>query len=558
MKGEERSEFEALLDAYFGARIDDESIARLNRELSASAEARRTFWKRAKLEQMLESWGQRRRGEVTTLAELQPARPWWRQWPAVSGWAAAVIVLALLLLQSPPESRLVEDGEADAPKVAVDRAQTPKVRWAGDDNSGDGYPVAFVSRVVGVVADSRYLEGQSLGAGEEVRFSEGMMEVTLFSGARVAVQGPARFIPQSDLELAVAEGQVQADVPESAIGFRVLLPDGEITDFGTSFDFKVEGEQTSRVQVLDGEIELADPDGARSARRMTKGQAVGVGSSGQFEETEFSPLSVGPALEQGAASLAREQMQRWSEACRRIDADESVIVHFSMLPDERGARVIRNRSRTAEAPRSGTVISASWSNGRWPGKPALSFLRPTDRVRMDIPGEFPKVSFVAWVRIDGLPRHYNGLFYSEYGIDGEVHWQFNPDGSYHFGVRPKGSPPVSKFHRATSGSVISQWSFGSWRMLATTYDSEKREVIHFVDGEEVSRSMLDDSIPLQFGRATLGNYFDPDYAEHAKWQDLDESWSFRNWTGAIDEFVLFSRIIDPKELTQLYEAGRVN
>ena len=95
-------------------------------------------------------------------------------------------------------------------------------------------------------------------------------------------------------------------------------------------------------------------------------------------------------------------------------------------------------------------------------------------------------------------------------------------------------------------------------MLATTYDSESREVIHYVDGDEVSRTVIDASIPLRFGRATLGNFFDPHFAEHSKRPDLSESWSFRNWTGAIDEFILYGRALDSKELVDLYEAGRAD
>jgi hypothetical protein len=34
-------------------------------------------------------------------------------------------------------------------------------------------------------------------------------------------------------------------------------------------------------------------------------------------------------------------------------------------------------------------------------------------------------------------------------------------------------------------------------------------------------------------------------------------WGFRNWTGAIDEFILYSRVLGSEELRDLYEAGSV-
>jgi hypothetical protein len=65
-------------------------------------------------------------------------------------------------------------------------------------------------------------------------------------------------------------------------------------------------------------------------------------------------------------------------------------------------------------------------------------------------------------------------------------------------------------------------------------------------------------VPLRFGLSTLGNFFDPTPKEHADAPGLGEAWSFRNWSGAIDEFLLYSRTLDGQEIGRLHEAGRAN
>jgi hypothetical protein len=204
------------------------------------------------------------------------------------------------------------------------------------------------------------------------------------------------------------------------------------------------------------------------------------------------------------------------------------------------------------------VIAAEWSRGRWPGKPALLFRQPADRVRVDIPGEYPQATLLAWVRIDSLPRLYNGLFLSEYGIPGEAHWQLSQDGEFWFGVRPKATKTISQFHRAFSSPVISGDDFGTWRLLTTTYDATERRVVHYIDGQIVHETTLEDSVPLRFGRATLGNFFDPTPSSHADLPGLGHEWSFRNWTGAIGEFLLSSRAMDAAEIARIHEIGNFN
>lgn len=547
----DREHLERLLDAYFDGTLDEGARHDLEQLVTSSAPARARFWERAGMEDSLERWAAKSRGETMAFpSPLSRKRKLRRSHiAAISGWAAAALVTAWAV-----HSRLSPSDRGNTPIADATWDGAAPVASRVDGNT----PVAYLSRVSGLTGEGRMLAGQSLGAGKEVEIGEGLLEVDFFSGARVAIQGPARFIPESDMRLTVTQGSVQVDVPDSAKGFVLVLPDGTVTDFGTSFGVVVSQEKTSRLQVSRGEIELATSKDGGAAKRIKEGQAYSLAESGVSLPIDFRPMVVSTSLEERTREDREDRQGRWDELCRGIAADPSVLVHFRFLPDEEGSREILNRATGPNAPRTGTVIAAEWSHGRWEGKPALAFHGPSDRVRVDVPGEYPQATFLAWVKVDGLPRRYNGLFLSEFGIPGEAHWQVSPEGSFLFGVRPKTKRRDWSFHRAFSEPVLSSADFGTWRMLATSYDASSKTVVHYVDAEEVSRTVLDDSIPLRFGRATLGNFFDPSPTEHARLPGLGEEWSFRNWCGAIDEFLLYSRTLDQAEISRLHDAGRAN
>jgi hypothetical protein len=543
-------QLEKLLDAYFEGSMDVTQREDLNQLLTSSTRAREKFWERASIEGALENWADKARGEsmVFPMSPPRSGPKWASRLTVISGWAAAaVLTLAWFIQSRPPQS-----GESTGVVKRADhvRPLTAKVE--------DKTPVAYLSRVSGLDGTVRLLQGHSFEAGREVMIREGLLELDFFSGARVSIQGPARFLPESDMRLTVSEGFVQVDVPDSAKGFVLALPDGIVTDFGTSFEAEVSGAKTSRLQVSRGEIELAGTKNGHPAKRLFQGQAVSLADNGGSQPIGFKPMVVKHSLEERSAKDDELRAAKWENICQDLAADPSVLVHFRFLPDEEGSREIINRATSPNAPRTGTVIAAEWSRGRWGGKAALAFHSPADRVRVDVPGEYQQATYLAWVRVDGFPRRYNGLFLSESGIPGEAHWQFSSDGRFMFGVRPKEDRPDWRFHRAFSEPIFFPGDFGTWRLLATTYDAQSREVVHYVDGVEIQRSMIEDGVPIRFGRATLGNFFDPTPSQHADVPGLGPDWSFRNWSGAIDEFLLFSRVLAPEEVEHLHEAGRPN
>lgn len=535
---------EKLLDAYFEGSMDAQSRQDLDQLLTSSKAARDQFWERSEIDGALECWAEKSRGEalVFPVTPVRASSGWRKQRFAIAGWSAAALLTVAWLLHSQKPAATPPVVTTDPPSTQQPSPEMHKYR-----------PVAYLSRVSGVSGNSALTQGQSISSGQEVVIREGILEMDFFSGARVSLQGPARFMPESDMRLTVREGLVQVDVPDSAKGFELALPDGTITDFGTSFEVAVSNDKTSRLQVSKGEIELAGTSGGGAAKRMFKGDAVSLATGKGSSPIDFKKLEVKDDLEFRTTEENRRREEKWNNSCAALAQDPSMLVHFRFLAEEKGSREIINRAKAPNAPGTGTVIAADWVTGRWEGKEALAFHGYADRVRVDVPGEYPQVTYLAWVMADNLPLRYNGLFLSEANIPGEAHWQFSREGAFTFGIRQ--DTELWQFHRAFSKPVLPPSSYGSWHFLGTTYDSATREVVHYVDGQEIHRSSIEASVPVRFGRATLGNFFDPDPAKNADVYGLGQSWSFRNWSGAIDEFMLFSRALDAAEIQQIYASG---
>lgn len=86
---------------------------------------------------------------------------------------------------------------------------------------------------------------------------EGTATLTFDSGAVVTLEAPAEIEIISSMKANVKYGRVVAEVPESAVGFRLDAPDMEIKDLGTVFAVSVnKNSGVSQVDVLDGEVEI--------------------------------------------------------------------------------------------------------------------------------------------------------------------------------------------------------------------------------------------------------------------------------------------------------------
>ena len=226
---------------------------------------------------------------------------------------------------------------------------------------------------------------------------------------------------------------------------------------------------------------------------------------------------------------------------RQFSTDPDTLVFFDFENQNAWDRQLTNR--TENGPHA-AIIGAQWTEGRWPGKGALEFKRITDRVRLEIPGEFDALTFSAWVRIEGLDRWLSSLMLTD-GFDrGEVHWQISDLGEVVAGIKTDRRDP-----NTDSSSVIQPEDLGRWIHLTTTLDRTAEQVIHYIDGKAVIIDERTDLPPLKLGAAEIGNWQPAKLAEK-------KNHPLRSLNGRIDEFMVLKRALTATEVAALYEAGR--
>ena len=105
------------------------------------------------------------------------------------------------------------------------------------------------------------------GAGE-LELLEGTAEVLLHSGVSIQLEAPVRFEILNAMKTFVHYGTAVANVPDGAEGFRMDTPDAEVTDFGTVFAVSVDAVGQSKVDVIEGEVEIFHPS-KNTRKRLT-------------------------------------------------------------------------------------------------------------------------------------------------------------------------------------------------------------------------------------------------------------------------------------------------
>jgi len=407
--------------------------------------------------------------------------------------------------------------------------------------------VAVITRTVGAT----WLEGQSFQVGDTLapltlNLAAGIVQLEFYSGASVILEGPAQF-EIININKAVCQfGKVRAMVPPPAQGFVIMAPTVELVDLGTEFGLDVDTTGQTSVHVFTGRVEVYDADTNRavaSRRELLAGDGLTIDPQGQVqamavEDNAFMTASRMDGLE---AAEHERQLQRWRAMSDTIRRDPRVVAYYSF---ERHAEA--ERTLWSHAPNSGlegAIVGCSWTPGRWPGKTALEFKRPSDRVRLHISEELNSLTFAAWVRVDGLDRQFNTLMLTD-GYDvGEPHWQIDRAGRLVLGVHHEERVQ----HNYTSAPIFDLKRLGQWVHLATVYDSAERHAQHYLNGQLIHDEKLKRLTPIRIGDAEIGNWGRPIGPTHM---------AIRNFNGRMDEFSLYRVALTAAEIQQLFLAGQ--
>ncbi len=186
----------------------------------------------------------------------------------------------------------------------------------------------------------------------------------------------------------------------------------------------------------------------------------------------------------------------------------------------------------------GAIVGWDWTEGRWPGKSALEFKRPGDRVRIRIPGKYQSLTYSARVRIDGLDRRFNSLVLTNGYDQGEAHWQLRSTGRLSLGLQ---APDGHTEH--LSDPFIDITRLRKWLHLAIVYDAPRGEVVFYVDGELMGRRAIrNQPLTIQLGDTEIGNWGTPPTYSPTK---------IRNLNCRTDELILFGDALSQNEIQQI-------
>lgn len=476
---------------------------------------------------------------VLDLTDERTQRNFFRRLFVVTGLLASTAALVLLSIFF-SNSRLLQNQRAVTLNGSVQPAGESPLESKVPVDDG----VAVVTQTVDVEYDNAMplRVGDALKPGGRLRLLKGTVRMQFYRGAVVTLEGPAELEIQGVNDAVLCAGKAWAHVPEPAQGFTLHTPDIQVVDLGTDFGVEVVPGQRTAVSVFSGEVELYEPNVARAEQApisLTTGQGLAFGAGQREEIVVDRGKFIGDddlqqqRQRQSQATLAR--WRSWSEATRH---DVRVLMYYSFEASGQDD-LLPNEALGAEEA-AGHIIGCQWTEGRWPGKRALDFKRPSDRVRFQLDGEYDAVTLAAWVRIDGLDRPLCSLMLTDGFDSGEVHWQFNSRGE--LGMAIEGTS-LNDYSRP----LVDLNDLGKWIHVASTYDRQAGQVHQYFNGELIGSFTVTDTVAARFGAAELGNWG----------KSIDHTASqIRNFNGRMDEFVLYRAALTGEEIRAMYEAGR--
>ncbi len=379
-----------------------------------------------------------------------------------------------------------------------------------------------------------------------LKLVSGLAQIVFYSGARVVIEGPAELELISPAEAVCTNGRLLAEVPPQARGFRIRTPRLDITDLGTVFGTMVRTNLTE-LHVFQGQVEIQSPSG-RERRTLSESQAIVAHNVEPPRlippsRSDFAPL-FDLRLRSSEADILRHE--QWRAASGRLDEDPSLLVHLDFESAGSSEWRLVNATRRRDAPLDATLVGCQWAEGRWPDKRALELRGVSDRVRLDIPGEFDALTLAIWLRVQGLDRQINSLFMSDGFAPRTLHWSIRNDGVLALTAI---GPEEGEYQICATPPVLTLTQFGLWVHLAVVIDGSSGRVVHYLNGTPVGEELLRIQPPFRVGAAELGNW-------NALGFPRNDPFMIRNFSGAMDEFFLFSRPLSGPELHALYLAGK--
>jgi hypothetical protein len=275
MHPHDNAEFAGLMRDLVDGSLTDADMARLDAILLADRGARDEYRRWMRMEALLECGlvgdeaSPPPRDPPTTGHDDPPQRSrgtaaWNRLSPLA--WAALAVAVAVL------------GGMASVPRRAVVSNAVATLTGATDARLVDPLTGAAIEAAV----------GDRLASGP-LRLDGGVVQLTFNDGAVVAMNAPAEVELVTDSRVFLRRGRLVPLVPPRAKGFTVLSPGGEIVDLGTEFSVNVDGSGAAEIDVIDGEVVVADSTATDAGRRhLTLGYSANLRTGADLPSTRLT------------------------------------------------------------------------------------------------------------------------------------------------------------------------------------------------------------------------------------------------------------------------------
>ncbi len=170
--------------------------------------------------------------------------------------------------------------------------------------SGVFLPTPLSNDVIATIQNARKAQeiaaGDPLRGGQVLKLASGRVKINFQSGARLAVQAPAKLKLLGPNSAQLLYGVATVRVPGELKGFVLVTPHQRVTDLGTSFGVDVNSTGETAISVFEGEIELEDH------RRLVSGQTVAFTSTEQTARD--IPYSIDRFLDTWQVSFGVEEL----------------------------------------------------------------------------------------------------------------------------------------------------------------------------------------------------------------------------------------------------------
>jgi hypothetical protein len=292
---------------------------------------------------------------------------------------AACLVLAVFLRQR-PVAQLTAGSSTGNPELA--------------EQALGQRPVAQLTAVAGAQWDSdsgaAFAPGAEFKAGQTLRLTLGAIELTLGSGARVTVEGPASFTVLDGNSGSLDYGKMVAHVGTAARGFSVISSNLKATDLGTEFGMSVSVDGMANIEVFQGVVEVGRPvnQGAETPVQLRAGDALACRVDvGALTAAPAGAIAFTRSIDQTRVPLA---LHATGEGLPRLKQDPHWVISaesFDRSFRARPAAAGENSGEPVGALRTDWV----WDVSNWLSRPAGIY---TFRTTIDLSGFDPSTAIV--------------------------------------------------------------------------------------------------------------------------------------------------------------------